>query len=208
MKQLADAEIFVVRFAGEACNRSTPYMYISALPFCAKSSSVYENYWGHTRGVMDIKGGAMTEWPSAGLAVWRTDSQVLSVAFSLDGTRIVSGSHDRRIRVWNARSGDTIAEPFQGHTNSVWSLAFFQDGTVVVSHIGCVLSGRHPRHLWLGRSHDPSMRCTQWRHHCWTISRAHSFGHVGCVLSGWHPHRLWLRRSHDPSMGRMCSRIS
>ncbi|KAF8965910.1 hypothetical protein BDZ97DRAFT_739842 [Flammula alnicola] len=51
-KQVADAEAFVTRFAAGACTRSTPHIYISGLPFCPRSSSVRENYWEHTRGLI------------------------------------------------------------------------------------------------------------------------------------------------------------
>ena len=44
---------------------------------------------------------------------------VTSVAFSPDGTNIVSGSYDQTIRVWDAHTGDTIAGPFEGHTDWV-----------------------------------------------------------------------------------------
>ena len=130
---MADAETFVARFAGGACTRSTPHIYISAVPFCAKSSSVYDNYGGHIRGLMEVKGNAMKEWPSAAIVLRETDSGVLSVAFSPDGTRIVSGSHDYTIRVWDARSGDVVAGPFEGHTDYVRSVAFSPDGTRIVS---------------------------------------------------------------------------
>jgi WD40 repeat protein len=60
-------------------------------------------------------------------------NSVSSVAFSPDGMRIVSGSHDQTIRVWDAHTGDTVAGPFKGHTMSVTSVAFSPDGTRIVS---------------------------------------------------------------------------
>ncbi|KAF8684317.1 hypothetical protein AX14_004153 [Amanita brunnescens Koide BX004] len=60
----------------------------------------------------------MKEWP---------------IGFSPDGTHIVSGSEDYTIRVWDARSGDVVAGPFQGHTDYVGSVAFSLDGTCIVS---------------------------------------------------------------------------
>jgi len=39
---------------------------------------------------------------------------VSSVAYSPDGTCIVSGSFDQSIRVWNAKTGKVIAGPFEG----------------------------------------------------------------------------------------------
>ncbi|KAK2464504.1 hypothetical protein APHAL10511_003483 [Amanita phalloides] len=139
-KQIGDAVSFVARFAGGACTRSTPHIYISAVPFCAKSSSVYDNYWGYTRGLMEVEGTAMKEWQSAAIVVRKTDAEIGSVAFSPDGTRIVSGwgvcgrvghvrgrapfegqkvgprGGPRKVfsptRVWDARSGEFVAGPF------------------------------------------------------------------------------------------------
>jgi WD40 repeat protein len=61
-----------------------------------------------------------------------TDS-VESVAFSPDGTRIVSGSYDETIRIWDAQTGEEVVEPLKGHTGEIRSVAFSPDGTRVVS---------------------------------------------------------------------------
>ena len=60
-----------------------------------------------------------------------TDS-VWSVAFSTDGTHIVSGSSDQSVRVWDALNGVEL-KVLNGHTSSVWSVAFSNDGTYIVS---------------------------------------------------------------------------
>ncbi len=49
------------------------------------------------------------------------------------GHHIVSGSHDGTIRVWNAITGETVAGPFTGHTDSVKSVAFSPDGHHIAS---------------------------------------------------------------------------
>jgi len=36
-------------------------------------------------------------------------SSVFSVAFSLDGNRVVSGSHDRLVKIWNAKTGALVS---------------------------------------------------------------------------------------------------
>jgi WD40 repeat protein len=58
---------------------------------------------------------------------------VTSVAFSPDGTRIVSGSYDETIRIWDAKTGEEVVEPLKGHTSLVASVAFTPDGTRIVS---------------------------------------------------------------------------
>ncbi|MCV2439271.1 hypothetical protein LNV28_13300 [Paucibacter sp. DJ2R-2] len=58
---------------------------------------------------------------------------VTSVAFSPDGTRVVSGSADATLRLWDAQTGQPIGEPMRGHTDGVTSVAFSPDGNRVVS---------------------------------------------------------------------------
>ena len=52
---------------------------------------------------------------------------ITDVAFSSDGTRIVSGSHDKSVRVWDASMGVELKE-LKGHDGSVHSVAFSSDG--------------------------------------------------------------------------------
>ena len=56
-----------------------------------------------------------------------------SVAFSPDGTRIVTGSDDGTAKVWDARTGTALLE-LKGHTSAgevAWS--FSPDGTRIVT---------------------------------------------------------------------------
>ena len=57
---------------------------------------------------------------------------VTSVAFSADGKRIASGSYDRTVRVWDARTGQE-ALTLKGHADPVTSVAFSADGKRIVS---------------------------------------------------------------------------
>jgi WD40 repeat protein len=57
---------------------------------------------------------------------------VSSVAFSPDGTRIVSGAFDKTLRLWDARTGAEL-QILRGHDNYVYSVAFSPDGTRIVS---------------------------------------------------------------------------
>jgi WD40 repeat protein len=60
-------------------------------------------------------------------------SRVVSVAFSPDGIRIVSGSYDKTIRIWNAKTSEEVIEPLNGHTDLVRTVAFSPDGTRIVA---------------------------------------------------------------------------
>ncbi|HUS79631.1 MAG TPA: hypothetical protein VM283_00100, partial [Armatimonadota bacterium] len=60
------------------------------------------------------------------------EKSVLSVAVSPDGRRIVSGSHDETVRVWDAASGEELA-CLRGHEDRVNSVAVSPDGRRIVS---------------------------------------------------------------------------
>ena len=59
-----------------------------------------------------------------------------SVSFSGDGSRIVSGSGDKTVRVWDAVSGECVLGPLEGHTDGVSSVSFSGDGSRIVSGSG------------------------------------------------------------------------
>lgn len=60
------------------------------------------------------------------------EKRVWSVAFSPDGSHIVTASADHTARVWNAQSGAAVAI-LRGHQNSVVSAAFSPDGNRIVT---------------------------------------------------------------------------
>ena len=55
-----------------------------------------------------------------------------SVSFSADGTRIVSGSNDKSVRVWDASTGAEL-KVLNGHTDYINSVAFSADGMRIIS---------------------------------------------------------------------------
>ncbi len=57
---------------------------------------------------------------------------VNSVGFNHDGSQVVSGSDDRTVRIWDARTGQALQE-CNGHTGWINAVAFNHDGSQVVS---------------------------------------------------------------------------
>jgi WD40 repeat protein len=58
---------------------------------------------------------------------------VWDLAFSRDGTRIVSGGSDKTVRLWDVATRRQIGPALQGHTDEVYRVAFSPDGTQVAS---------------------------------------------------------------------------
>jgi len=57
---------------------------------------------------------------------------VYSVAFSPDGTKVLTGIYDRTAKQWETATGNCI-RTFSGHTDCVHSVAFSPDGTMVLT---------------------------------------------------------------------------
>ncbi|KAF8626013.1 hypothetical protein AX14_011523 [Amanita brunnescens Koide BX004] len=77
-------------------------------------------------------------------------SYVFSATFSPDGSRIVSGSSDKSVRVWHASTGAELGV-LNGHTHWVYSVAFSPDGTRIVSG-----SHDYSMRVWVPVQWDPS----------------------------------------------------
>ena len=57
---------------------------------------------------------------------------VNSVAYSPDGTKIISGSWDKTIKIWNANYGVCL-QTLEGHSSFVGPVAYSPDGTKIIS---------------------------------------------------------------------------
>jgi WD40 repeat protein len=122
-----------VQYFGMAMAKSAPHIYLSALPFAPTCSVVSSHYSSSFPQILHVEHGQLSHWPSLEMMISNVGSPVYCIAVSPDSQHIVSGSEDKTICVWNATTGEMVAGPFTGHTDSVWSVAFSPDGQHIVS---------------------------------------------------------------------------
>ena len=77
----------------------------------------YYNIWDASTGIEILRGH---------------DDSVYSVTFSPDGSKIISGSYDKTIRVWDASTGNEMFPPLRGHDNWIRAVAFSPDGSKII----------------------------------------------------------------------------
>ena len=112
---------------------SAPHIYLSALPFVSPSSEAFQSYKSSFKNILGFQNESARGQPHCLLSLHGHHGEVNSVAFSPDGTCIVSGSHDNTIRIWDAQNGQAVGIPLEGHSDMVFSVAFSPDGTHIVS---------------------------------------------------------------------------
>lgn len=75
---------------------------------------------------------------------------VTSVAFNDDSKRIVSGSNDKTVQLWDVASGARIGDPMRGHGGLVLTVDFVADSNEIVSG-----GNEHTMRLWDADSGQP-----------------------------------------------------
>ena len=118
------------QYFANTINKHPLLIYTTALPFTPNNTRLYHIF--HRSSLPKVICGVPATW-SPQLQMLRHGHGIASIAFSPDGTKIVSGSEDTTIRIWEASSGMEILPPLQGHDRRVTSVAFSQDGMTIVS---------------------------------------------------------------------------
>ncbi|KIK21719.1 hypothetical protein PISMIDRAFT_536800, partial [Pisolithus microcarpus 441] len=95
---------------------STPHLYISALPFTPSNTMLSRMLMPKFGGLVGISVGSLREWPAVQQTLEGHTGWIMSVGFSSGGKRIVSGSDDKTVRIWDAETGVQIGGPLEGHT--------------------------------------------------------------------------------------------
>ncbi|KAH7923669.1 WD40 repeat-like protein [Leucogyrophana mollusca] len=127
-----DASELVAVFGGIFA-QSPPHIYLTALPFAPTQSKVARHYLKSYPRTLSVLAGGIPYWPSLQLAFEGHRHFVSSAIFSPDGRRVVSGSRDKTLRVWDAESGEVILRPLEGHDGWITSVAFSPNGKQVAS---------------------------------------------------------------------------
>src|SRR5712671_6078159 len=189
---MADAVKFVAGFATPIA-QSVPHIYLSAIVFAPTESVTAETYHGKYTNTVSVQSGKVANWPVIQNVFHGHSDCVISVAFSRDGSRIVSGSSDNTIRLWDAETGDPIGKPLEGHSSGVESVAFSPDGCHIVSG-----SWDKTIRLWDAETGDPIGKPLEG-HSSRVLSVA--FSPDGChIVYGSEDNtiRLWDAETGDP----------
>ncbi|KIJ43482.1 hypothetical protein M422DRAFT_169940, partial [Sphaerobolus stellatus SS14] len=117
---------------GESCTG----LYSTILTFSPKECCLAELYKKKYPHNIKIKEGGLRDWPKNLSILQGHQRSVTSIGFSPDGTKIVSGSYDNTVRLWDASTGQSLGQPLEGHQAGVTSVEFSPDGTKIVSGSG------------------------------------------------------------------------
>ncbi|KIK24665.1 hypothetical protein PISMIDRAFT_645323 [Pisolithus microcarpus 441] len=134
---LAQDGIRLLQNFGNVISLSTPHLYTSVLPFIPTNTMLSRMLMPKFSHLVGISVGGLKEWPAVQQALEGHTGGVNSARFSSDGKRIVSGSSDKTVRIWDAERGVQIGVqiggPLEGHTDWVISVGFSSDGKRIVS---------------------------------------------------------------------------
>jgi WD40 repeat protein len=112
---------------------STPHIYISTRPFLPSQSLLSRMFCREFSKAIKIRVGHLLSWPMPPLEWTGHAGGVLCVGYSPTGSRVVTGSEDKTIRIWDAESGAVVVGPLMGHNGWVESVAYSPDGWHITS---------------------------------------------------------------------------
>lgn len=118
------------------------------------------------------------------------DGAIRAIAFSSDGSEMISGGDDKLITIWDTKTDRVIGEPLRGHVSPILSVAFSADGTLI-------LSGGEDKLLRLWDRASSIQRIDPLRGHEATISSAIFAGSTEQIISGSRDGTIRFWSIHD-----------
>ena len=117
------------------------------------------------------------------------------MAFSPDGTRVLTGSVDQTARLWETSTGRLLST-LQGHTDWVRSMAFSPDGTRV-------LTGSRDQTARLWETSTGCLLSTLQGHTSWWRSVSVAFSPDGKLIITRDKDRVLFWSACEPELGRL-----
>ncbi|KAK5290630.1 hypothetical protein LTR99_011031 [Exophiala xenobiotica] len=129
LKEFVHDAIRVLRQFRTAVEEAPLQAYSSALIFSPEESIVRQTF---KQEIFAFIPGISKNWNLCLQTLEGHSGWVTSVAFSPDRQQLASGSHDRTLGLWDARTGD-CSETLEGHSHWATSVAFPPDGQQLAS---------------------------------------------------------------------------
>jgi len=172
--QLADASHFFrdahafVTSSQATIERSAPHIYLSALPFAAKDSLIYQSFSRLFKGLVSVETSGIDRHGGRHVMTLTGHEDVVnSVAYSPDGRHVASGSGDCTVRIWDLKLGEEMMSLQGGNDSAVNSVTFASDNITIAAGTGSgiirvwFLSAGH----WMPRQldgHSQSVTCVRF----------------------------------------------
>ncbi|KAG8986788.1 POC1 centriolar protein A [Tulasnella sp. JGI-2019a] len=166
---------------------STPHIYFSALALMPSETGLSCQYSHLTEGGIKVVRGCAKQWSRTLWTATKHSNRINAVAILPDGTTIVSGSDNKTLQLWDAKTGVPIGQAMEGHANWVRCVAVSPDSTTIVS-------GSHDAtlQLWDAKTGEPIGQAIEG--HTDTVSSiafSHDGMHILSVSHHAYEHFVW-----------------
>src|SRR5258705_9032761 len=102
------------------------------IPFLPVESRLSQVYGRNSQSSINVKDGQEQMWSQC-IRILEGHSKICTcVAFSPDGERLVSGSYDCTVRLWNTSTG-ALLQVMAGHKDTVHSVVYSPNGMLIAS---------------------------------------------------------------------------
>ncbi|KIK53567.1 hypothetical protein GYMLUDRAFT_1025348 [Collybiopsis luxurians FD-317 M1] len=118
-------------FTQTTASLSTPHLYLSSLATEFTTTPSATQWKNNFRNVPKVLCTGVSNHGGEILQI-QHGGRVNTVAFSPNGLKLVSGSDDRTVCIWDALTGEQLLQ-MKGHTDWVCSVAFSSNGSKVIS---------------------------------------------------------------------------